>query len=73
MQVGGSWSFTDNSMGGWGVVTPEDGGEPASKLEVGVMMSTIKLRQAGFHTCMDSVESIMYWLRRMQDEHVLPR
>eukprot|EP01050_Picozoa_sp_SAG11_P016099 SAG11_NODE_2156_length_3734_cov_22.964787_4_plen_171_part_00 len=50
--VGGSWAFTDNSMGGWGVVAPEaaGAGEPAaadSKLEIGVLMSTIKLRQAG--------------------------
>jgi hypothetical protein len=54
--VGGSWAFTDNSMGGWGVLgaaapAAAAAAAPAAaggaRLEVGVLMSTIKLRQAG--------------------------
>ena len=43
--VGGSWEFTDNSLGGWGVVQQDQA--PASELKVGVLLSTIKLMQAG--------------------------
>ena len=47
--VGSSWQFTDNSLGGWGVVSAASGSEdPApSELKVGVLLSTIKLMQAG--------------------------
>ena len=48
--VGGSWAFTDNSMGGWGVLgaaAPAAAAAGGARLEVGVLMSTIKLRQAG--------------------------
>jgi len=39
-------------MGGWGVVeadTATSGGSELSELKVGVLLSTIKLMQAGFH------------------------
>jgi nucleoside-diphosphate-sugar epimerase len=37
------------------------------------LMSPIKLRQAGFHACMDTEESVKYWLRQMQDARLIPR
>lgn len=53
--VGSSWEFTDNSLGGWGVVQQHQalgaglsGEAPTpSELKVGVLLSTIKLMQAG--------------------------
>eukprot|EP01047_Picozoa_sp_COSAG01_P036474 COSAG01_NODE_2850_length_6977_cov_8.906077_4_plen_408_part_00 len=68
--VGDSWGFTDNSMGGWGVVAP-DSSSP-DHLSIGVLLSTIKLMQAGFHTVMDSEDSVLYWLRYMQEQNYLP-
>lgn len=68
-------------MGGWGVVQADavsesDGGgsdSPMSELKVGVLLSTIKLMQAGFHEVSDSEESVLYWLRYMQEHRYLPR
>lgn len=37
------------------------------------LMSPIKIRQAGFHGCMDTEDSVKYWLGRMQQEGLLPR
>ena len=34
--------------------------------------STIKLRQAGFHECIDSEDSVVKWLRRYQELRLLP-
>jgi hypothetical protein len=57
--VGGSWEFTDNSMGGWGVVQQNEAEDQQattaaaaaaaapSELKIGVLLSTIKLMQAG--------------------------
>ena len=36
-------------------------------------MSPIKIRQAGFASCVDTEDSIIYWLTRMQDARLLPR
>lgn len=67
--VGDSWRFTDNSMGGWGAAAP---GSRPDQLSVGVLMSTIKLMQAGFCTVIDSEESVLQWLRYMQEHKYLP-
>jgi nucleoside-diphosphate-sugar epimerase len=37
------------------------------------LVSTIKLRQAGFHDCYDTEDSFRYWLRDMADRSILPR
>ncbi|MEM9744321.1 MAG: NAD-dependent epimerase/dehydratase family protein [Pseudomonadota bacterium] len=36
------------------------------------IVSTIKLRQAGFSECMDTERMLMKWLRRLQAERLLP-
>jgi len=36
------------------------------------LVSTIKLRQAGFTACRDSFESLLHWLHRMVDLQLLP-
>jgi nucleoside-diphosphate-sugar epimerase len=38
-----------------------------------VLLSTIKLRQAGFHDCRDSEISVRRWVRELQDRRLLPR
>jgi nucleoside-diphosphate-sugar epimerase len=35
-------------------------------------LSTIKLRRAGFHGCIDSEDMLVEWLRWMQERHILP-
>jgi nucleoside-diphosphate-sugar epimerase len=37
------------------------------------LMSPIKIRQAGFAACMDTEDSVLYWLREMQEAGLLPR
>ncbi|MDB6062525.1 MAG: hypothetical protein JWM78_2628 [Verrucomicrobiaceae bacterium] len=37
-----------------------------------VLTSTIKIRQAGFHDCIDSAVSVVGWIRRWRDEKLLP-
>jgi nucleoside-diphosphate-sugar epimerase len=39
---------------------------------VPVLLSTIKIRQAGFGACRDSRESLLYWLDRMVELKLLP-
>lgn len=36
------------------------------------MLSTIKLRQAGFADCVDSEDMLVEWIRWMQDERLIP-
>jgi len=36
------------------------------------ILSTIKARQHGFAACLDTEDAILGWLRRMQDERLLP-
>lgn len=58
--VGGSWQFLDRAMRvGEGPATPS-------------LVSTIKLRQAGFHDCMDTEDSLAYWFGEMQAAKLLP-
>ena len=37
-----------------------------------VLVSTIKLRQAGFTGCIDSFDSLIHWLRDLIDRRILP-
>jgi nucleoside-diphosphate-sugar epimerase len=37
-----------------------------------VLTSTIKIRQAGFHDCVDSATSVAGWIRRWRDEKLIP-
>lgn len=58
--VGSSWQFTDRAFG-YGVERPGH-----------TVLSTIKLRQAGFADCIDTEDSVLYWLERMQSQKLLP-
>jgi nucleoside-diphosphate-sugar epimerase len=37
-----------------------------------ILTSTIKIRQAGFHDCRDTAESVVEWLRRWRTERLIP-
>jgi nucleoside-diphosphate-sugar epimerase len=37
-----------------------------------VLTSTIKIRQAGFHECIDTADSVVKWLRRWREHRLLP-
>jgi hypothetical protein len=37
------------------------------------LMSPIKIRQSGFHPCLDTEDSVKYWLAEMQQERLIPR
>jgi nucleoside-diphosphate-sugar epimerase len=37
-----------------------------------VLMSTIKIRQAGFHDCVDTAHSVVKWIRRWREAGILP-
>lgn len=37
-----------------------------------VIMSSVKVRQAGFHACMDTEEMFCKWFRQLQDDRLLP-
>lgn len=37
-----------------------------------VLTSTIKIRQAGFHDCIDTAQSVVGWLQRWRTERLLP-
>ena len=37
-----------------------------------VLTSTIKIRRAGFHDCVDTAESVVKWLRRWRHDRLLP-
>lgn len=58
--VGGSWQFLDRAMrAGGGPVPPS-------------LVSTIKLRQAGFAGCYDTEDSLRHWFGEMQASGLLP-
>ena len=56
--VGGSWQFADFAF--------------QRTHSTASLLSTIKIRQAGFGDCIDTAESLAYWLRVAQDRRVLP-
>ena len=37
-----------------------------------VLTSTVKLRQAGFHDCIDTAQSVVKWIRRWREAGMLP-
>ena len=58
--IGGSWQFLDRAM--------RAHAEPAPPS----LVSTIKLRQAGFGDCLDTEDSLRFWFSEMQREKLLP-
>jgi len=56
--IGSSWQFADFAF--------SRSGHNAS------LLSTIKIRQAGFHDCIDTAEMLDWWLGELQRRHVLP-
>ena len=59
--VGNSWQFADALFG-----------HGASKPIV-AMMSTVKIRKAGFHDVIDSDEMFQEWIQRLQAGRIFPR
>jgi hypothetical protein len=59
--VGSSWQFADRAFA-HGVTDPPH-----------AFLSPIKLRQHGFAGCIDTEDSLLYWLDRMQSHRLLPR
>ena len=59
--VGNSWQFLDRAM------RAGNGPAPPS------LVSTIKLRQVGFHDCFDTEDTLRYWFTVMQNDRLLPR
>lgn len=57
--IGSSWQFADFAFSRPG--------------QTSSLLSTIRIRQAGFHDCIDSAEMLDQWLERLQRERVLPR
>jgi nucleoside-diphosphate-sugar epimerase len=45
----------------------------ANSMSRPILLSTIKLRQAGFPGCRDSEEAIVRWIREMQHRRLIPR
>lgn len=58
--VGSSWQFADRNFT-WGQADPDDR-----------VVSPIKLRQAGFHDCLDTEAALLYWLGRMRAARLIP-
>ena len=58
--VGPSWQFADFNFA-------------AGKKPAPVVVSTIKLRQAGFQDCIDTEDMLIELLTQYQDERILPR
>ena len=63
--VGGSMELAD----GGSRRPPPSNGAPR---RTGGHSSTIRLRQAGFHDCMDSEDSVRKWFRRFHELNLLP-
>jgi len=59
--AGNSWQFADG-MFGYGASRPNI-----------ALMSTVKIRQAGFHACIDSEAMFEQWIGRLQANRILPR
>jgi nucleoside-diphosphate-sugar epimerase len=60
--VGGSWAYADILFGSLG----RDRRLPA-------LLSTVKIRQAGFRDCIDTEDILCEWLIRFQERKLLPR
>ena len=64
--LGSSHQFADDAF----AHTP-DGGPLASRAEP-VLLSTIKLRQAGFTGCIDTERMFEHWFAHLRRERVVP-
>lgn len=64
--VGQSHEYADDAF----AYTPD--GDPLESRAGPVLLSTIKLRQAGFHHCIDTEEMFSSWFARLQEHGVLP-
>ena len=60
--VGGSWAYADLLLGSLG---------RGRKLPA--LLSTVKLRQAGFQDSIDTEDMLSEWLTRFQERQLLPR
>lgn len=60
--IGGAWQFADHAFA-YGQEHPPDR----------IVMSPIKIRQAGFPDCFDTEDAIVHWLERLQQRRILPR
>ena len=58
--IGGSWQFLDRATRPGGTHVPPS------------VVSSIKLRQAGFADCMDNEESVSHWFDEMRRTKVIP-
>jgi len=59
--VGGSWAYADILFGAAGRAPT-----------VPALLSTVKIRQAGFHDCVDTEDMLCEWLREFQRRNLLP-
>ncbi len=59
--VGGSWAYADILF------------RPGGARSVPVLLSTVKLRQAGFGECIDTEQMLRRWIGRLQRAGLLPR
>ena len=59
--IGGSWQFLDRAMRVGSAAAPPS------------IVSSIKVRQAGFADCFDTEETLSHWFNRAQDARLLPR
>ncbi len=59
--VGGSWGYADIMFGSLG---------PPRALPA--VLSTVKLRQAGFADCVDTEDMLREWLELFQERRLLP-
>jgi hypothetical protein len=58
--VGGSWAYADILFGSRG------------RRELPALLSTVKLRQAGFTDCIDTEDMLCEWLAHFQRHRLLP-
>ncbi|TGE01653.1 SDR family oxidoreductase [Methylobacterium nonmethylotrophicum] len=56
--VGASWQFADFAV--------------SRTHSTASLLSTIKIRQAGFHDCIDTEDSLAWWLAHLQERRLLP-
>ena len=59
--VGGSWAYADILFGALGRARP-----------LPALLSTVKIRQAGFGDCVDTEDMFDEWLARLQERRLLP-
>ena len=58
--VGGSWAYADILFGSLGRTRP-----------LPALLSTVKIRQAGFSDCIDTEDMLCEWLIRFQERQLL--